>query len=68
MNIECAHRVTTIGENGDARETLQLCDAIGALASERAHIWEGFLLVPVRPPVRFEGGENCVLFSWTGDF
>ena len=26
-----------------------------------------FLLVPVSPPVRFEGGENCVFF-WTGDF
>ena len=23
---------------------------------------EGFFLVPVSPPVRFEGAENCVFF------
>ena len=28
---------------------------------------EGFFLVPVSPPVRFDGAENCVFF-WTGDF
>ena len=27
------------------------------------NIREGFFSVPVSPPVRFEGGENCVFFG-----
>ena len=27
--------------------------------------WESLFLVPVSPPVRFEGGENCVFFEQT---
>ena len=29
---------------------------------------EGFFLVPVSPPVHFEGVENRIFFLWTGDF